>query len=83
MFSRRATKLIAKTKERDAIEAAAAAQEREFEEDAHDDEGIEGLVDDPSHVHVSRRPADSDEEEEEEDEEAPRPARRRPIIEIQ
>ncbi len=77
----RATKLIAKKKERDAIEAAALAEEREFEEDDSDD-GIEGLAEDPDHVPGHAGAGESDEDEsgsEEEEEEAPR---RRPIIEI-
>lgn len=76
-----AKKLIEKTKEREKLNAEAAAQEREFEDD--DGEGgveIEGLET------VGGRPAEESEEEvqyeDEEEEERPR-RKRRPIIEIQ
>ncbi|KAL8286649.1 hypothetical protein RQP46_004177 [Phenoliferia psychrophenolica] len=82
----KATKLLAKQKEREAIAEADRANEREFEED--DDEGgieIEGLV---NNTAAAAPPAAADaggEDDEDEDEDAPVPkkVRRRPIIEIE
>ncbi|GAA5895150.1 hypothetical protein JCM5296_000895 [Sporobolomyces johnsonii] len=84
----RATKLIAKQKEREALNAQAAAEEGE---DDGGDGGIEieGLetAQDAGESSSSRqrraRVEEEEEEEYEEEEDEPRPARRRPIIEIE
>lgn len=79
----RATKIIAQTKERERLEAAAALEEREFEADDDQEElEIEGLETRTDHI---RARAENDEEEEvgdEYEEEAP-VVKRRPIIELQ
>lgn len=78
----RATKLIAQVKEREKVAELAKAEEKEFEES--DDEGVE--IEGLERVEDARGNAEVEEEgsgEEEEEEEAPRPVRRRPIIEIQ
>ncbi|KAK4698978.1 hypothetical protein P7C70_g7290, partial [Phenoliferia sp. Uapishka_3] len=80
----KATKLIAKQKEREKIAEADAAQEREFEED--DDGGIEieGLdrVESAAPEPVATG-GDVDGDDSEEEAAAPKKVRRRPIIEIE
>lgn len=73
----RATKLINQVKEREKVAAAAALEEKEFEEDDTEGIEIEGLR--TERRAAVEEPMDDDSGSEEE---APKPVKRRPIIEI-
>ena len=79
-----ATKLIAKTKEREALNAAAKEEEEGEADEGGEGIEIEGL--ETREDESGRRepePVEEEEEEYEEDEEFPQPVRRRPVIEYQ
>lgn len=86
-----ATKLIAKAKEREALNAQAAREEEGEEADGGQEgieiEGLETVEDDATDAPSRRRAEQAEEEEDgeeyEEEEEEQQPVRRRPVIEYQ